>query len=272
MRHAPCSFSQKQRGGDHRWLNSAYFSCSFGWRLRQPAVPPEARIARAVRNTAPSATPRWTYSRREVRRLHRLTAIGVDRHPFWKGRNDARVKDQPGASCDEGTTRDTFFSLVTLDWLLLAVALLMIGALLYSWSAAVHNEHPSLFGRALGLRSAERRALLGAMLAQLDLVENELRRLGWWLDQPEPPSKPDATKLYAGLPFHHWLQYDFLPEARSRLCANNPPTSSAVGIMAMRQYDYHSPLQEALPLVRLLRDLDELVDRSARDAEVEGYF
>jgi len=164
------------------------------------------------------------------------------------------------------------FSLVTLDWLLLAIALLMIGALLHSWRGAIRNGQPSLFGRPLGSQSARRRALLGAMLAQLDLVEGELRRLGWWREQPEPPSKPDATKLYAGLPFHHWLQYDFLPEARSRLCANNPPTNSAVGIMAMRQYDYHSIVEEALPLVRILRDLDDLVQESAGDMEVEGSF
>ena len=40
----------------------------------------------------------------------------------------------------------------------------------------------------------------------------------------------------------------------------------------MRQYDYHSIVEEALPLVRILRDLDDLVQESAGDMEVEGSF
>jgi hypothetical protein len=39
--------------------------------------------------------------------------------------------------------------------------------------------------------------------------------------------------------------------------------SSQVGLMAMRQYDYHSIVREALPLVNLLHDFDRLVERAS---------
>lgn len=111
--------------------------------------------------------------------------------------------------------------------------------------------------------SADREAQLDAMLAQLDLVEAELERLGWWLEQPAPSSPRDPSKIYAGLPFEQWLQHEFLPQARSRIRDNNLPASSMVGVMAMRQYDYHSFVEEALPLVQLLHDFDKLVVRAA---------
>jgi len=108
----------------------------------------------------------------------------------------------------------------------------------------------------------DRQVVLDQMLVQLDLVERELRCLGWWRDDTEPPPPADDGKMFAGLSFPHWLQYKFLPHARSAARADELPTSSQVGLMAMRQYDYHSTVSEALPLVGLLNEFDRLFERA----------
>jgi uncharacterized protein YqcC (DUF446 family) len=100
------------------------------------------------------------------------------------------------------------------------------------------------------------------MGAQLNLIEVELRRLGWWLDSLHPPSPPDSTKLFGGRPFPQWRQYEFLPHARLAVQTGELRLSSAVGLAAMRQYDYHSQLLEAFPLVSLLRRFDDLFERA----------
>ena len=110
--------------------------------------------------------------------------------------------------------------------------------------------------------SRDRQAIVNELLAQLDLIEGELRRLGWWRDAAEPPQPPDANRMFAGLTFPHWLQYVFLPNARSAVHTDTLPASSQVGLMAMRQYDYHSTVPEALPLVDLLHTFDRLVERA----------
>nr|WP_261361997.1 hypothetical protein [Humisphaera borealis] len=38
------------------------------------------------------------------------------------------------------------------------------------------------------------------------------------------------------------------------------PIHSQVGLMAMRQYDYHSHVPEAQGLLKLLQDFDELIE------------
>jgi uncharacterized protein YqcC (DUF446 family) len=138
-----------------------------------------------------------------------------------------------------------------MSWLLIAATLVMIGGVLYSFRRASLFGQSSSSGNTAGAvvpPSAGRQAMLDAILVQLDLVEAELRRLGWWLDQPDPPPERDPSTLYAGLSFPQWLQYEFLPRARLTVGDNSPPTSSMVGVMAMRQYDYHSIVEEALPL------------------------
>ncbi len=100
------------------------------------------------------------------------------------------------------------------------------------------------------------------MLAQLDRVERELRRLGWWTDDSEPPHPPENGTLFSGLSFPHWLQFEFLPHARSAAQTDELPTSSQVGLMAMRQYDFHSTVSEALPLMGMLQEFDRLFERA----------
>lgn len=60
--------------------------------------------------------------------------------------------------------------------------------------------------------------------------------------------------------FELWLQCVFLPNARAAARSDHLPIHSQVGLMAMRQYDYHSHVPEAQGLLKLLQDFDELIE------------
>lgn len=91
------------------------------------------------------------------------------------------------------------------------------------------------------------------MLAKLDEVENEMKKVKFWCQSED--EKRDT--------FEHWLQFTFLPNARKAIETNNLPKKSQVGIMALRQYDYHSVIAEAHPLMQLLFEFDKLVESEA---------
>lgn len=99
---------------------------------------------------------------------------------------------------------------------------------------------------------------------KLAQVEAEMRRIGYWLDDPPPvASFASASFLAAGGPtFETWLQIVFLPNARHAARTGTMPAKSDVGVMALRQYDYHSLVPEAHGLMRLLFEFDEIVSRA----------
>lgn len=98
------------------------------------------------------------------------------------------------------------------------------------------------------------------MMATLDAVEAELRRIGYWqIDPPDLMARfaSGELKSYLDAPsFELWLQTVFLPNARKMINADQLPPFSSVGVMAMRQYDYHSFIEEAQALLRLLIQFD----------------
>ena len=100
-------------------------------------------------------------------------------------------------------------------------------------------------------------------LQKLDAIEAELRRLGWWCeDPPDLLARFSAGELrtYLDAPsFELWLQCVFLPNARAAAESDALPSSSQVGLMALRQYDCHSSVPEAQPLLGLLHDFDRIV-------------
>ena len=74
----------------------------------------------------------------------------------------------------------------------------------------------------------------------MDALEAELRRLGWWQAQPPPPEKMQFTQAFGmdTLAFSQWLQWVFVPAARSMLAGERPlPPSSMVGVHAVREFD-----------------------------------
>lgn len=108
--------------------------------------------------------------------------------------------------------------------------------------------------------AAERARRLASLAALLDAVEAELRRIGWWADDPPPLRERHARgelRSFLDAPsFELWLQCVFLPNARAAVAADALPPSSRVGVMAMRQYDYHSHVPEAQALLSLLARFD----------------
>jgi uncharacterized protein YqcC (DUF446 family) len=97
------------------------------------------------------------------------------------------------------------------------------------------------------------------MLDTLDAIEAEMRNIGFWAENP-PDLSGDAPITFVDAPsFEHWLQTVFLPNARAAVAADALPTDSQVGLMAMRQYDYHTHVPAAQTLLRLLCEFDALV-------------
>lgn len=98
---------------------------------------------------------------------------------------------------------------------------------------------------------------------KLDQIEAEMKRIGFWSDDP-----PDLQGMlargemrsYLDAPsFELWLQTVFLPNARHAVQTDTLPSDSQVGLMALREYDMHSVIPEATELTRLLSEFDNLV-------------
>ena len=87
------------------------------------------------------------------------------------------------------------------------------------------------------------------VLEKLDKIEAEMKRIAFWEDAPVKP-----------VTFEHWLQFTFLPNARAAAAKGKYPEKSQVGLMAMRQYDYHSHVPEAQELLNLLSEFDALIE------------
>ena len=104
-----------------------------------------------------------------------------------------------------------------------------------------------------------------ALLQKLDEIEAEMKRIGYW--QANPPdlqamAARGELRSYLDAPsFEVWLQALFLPNARESVQTNTLPSDSQVGLMAMRQYDYHSEVPEAHVLMKLLNEFNDLVRR-----------
>lgn len=102
--------------------------------------------------------------------------------------------------------------------------------------------------------------LLGA---KLDEIETELRQVGYWsseeIDPFEGLPKDQVPSVMTASSFEAWLQFIFLPNARAAIKNRDLPRDSQVGLMALRQWDYHSHVPEAQILVRLLSEFDRLI-------------
>lgn len=110
---------------------------------------------------------------------------------------------------------------------------------------------------------------MSSTLAQkLDQIEAEMKRIGYW--QEAPPDLQAAAargelRSYLDAPsFESWLQTIFLPNARRAAEIDDLPASSQVGVMAMREWNYHSSVPEAHDLIKLLYEFDELIRNHRR--------
>lgn len=113
-----------------------------------------------------------------------------------------------------------------------------------------------------------RQRLLAEIGHQLELIEVEMKRIGYWSDEPpDLRAKFAAGEMtsYLDAPsFELWLQQVFIPNAREGVTDDQLPRSSQVGVAASRQYDYHSHIPEAQQLLALLNEFDDMVERYGR--------
>ncbi len=113
-----------------------------------------------------------------------------------------------------------------------------------------------------------RQRLLARIGHQLERIEAEMKRIGYWsADPPDLRAKFAAGEMssYLDAPsFELWLQQVFIPNAREGVAGSQLPAGSQVGLMALRQYDYHSHVPDAQPLLALLNEFDEMVERYHR--------
>lgn len=100
---------------------------------------------------------------------------------------------------------------------------------------------------------------MSELCAKLDEIEAEMRRIAFW--SVSPAHMADDKQLYSNLPFEQWLQFVYLPQVRVA-CGSGDFSAVPqyrVGLAAMRNYDYHSTVEEALPLVQLCHELEALL-------------
>ena len=112
---------------------------------------------------------------------------------------------------------------------------------------------------------AAQKVTIAEISAKLDQIEAEMKRIGYWHPSPPPLLEQyDQGELHSYLDapnFELWLQCVFLVRARDAVETGDFPNGSHVGTMALRQYDYHSYVPEALTLVELLNEFDDLIGR-----------
>ena len=109
-----------------------------------------------------------------------------------------------------------------------------------------------------GKRSdAERRA---ALAPEVDALEAELKRLGWWQSTPIEPEKLAFRQAFGmdTMAFSQWLQFVFVPAARDMLAGNRAlPPSSMLAAHAVREFD---GVDEAEGVCEVLRRIDAAVN------------
>ncbi len=88
-------------------------------------------------------------------------------------------------------------------------------------------------------------------------IEHELRRIGY--ATYHPPAAPRPGEPFAGMTFEVWLQHVFLPAVRDAIATGSfaKVPNYRVGLAALRQYDYHTCIPEAHPLMDLCYALEK---------------
>ncbi len=93
---------------------------------------------------------------------------------------------------------------------------------------------------------------------KLDEIVAEMKRIGFWQDEPLQPEQYDFRSAFAldTMTFNQWLQFIFVPRVAQILESQGTfPTRSQVGAQAIREYD---SFPEAAQLVTLLGEFDTL--------------
>lgn len=97
-----------------------------------------------------------------------------------------------------------------------------------------------------------------AVAQAIDRIEAEIKRLGWWREEPLPPEMYQFTQAFAmdTMPFSWWLQFILIPRVRDILeSGEHFPPSSMVAAQAVREFD---GVPEAGELITALGEFDAL--------------
>jgi uncharacterized protein YqcC (DUF446 family) len=91
----------------------------------------------------------------------------------------------------------------------------------------------------------------------LQQLEKELRRLGWWEEEPPPsPALASTQPFHADtLAFEQWLQWIFIPRIRE-LVTGRETLPGRCEIAPMGEVAWQTQLRKVTPLLALLRSLD----------------
>ena len=92
----------------------------------------------------------------------------------------------------------------------------------------------------------------------LDVIEVELRRLGYLVGNPASITGVSSAFGYGHIAFEQWLGQVFLPNARAAVAANDLPKSSQVAAVAVRNLD---GVEEADALLGLLGSFDAKINQ-----------
>ena len=95
------------------------------------------------------------------------------------------------------------------------------------------------------------------VLAQLDRIESEMKRIGMWQNEPLEPDQYDFRAAFASdtMAFSQWLQFIFIPSVRIAADENRFPASSNVATQAIREFD---GVDAASSLIGILSAFDAL--------------
>ncbi len=92
---------------------------------------------------------------------------------------------------------------------------------------------------------------------KLDEIETEMKNINCWSNNPP---KFEFTSYSDAPSFELWLQCVLLPNARKAVITGEYPKKSQVGLMAMKQYNYHTFADKAQTLLKLLYEFDEIIN------------
>jgi len=111
-------------------------------------------------------------------------------------------------------------------------------------------------------------ALLPLLAEQLQLIERELHRQGWWQSSPPEPEALASEQPFCidTLEFEQWLQWIFLPRMNA-LLSSGAPLPSSCAIVPMAEMAFAQRLAPAQALLRALGEFDRLLQTHAVAAE-----
>lgn len=87
------------------------------------------------------------------------------------------------------------------------------------------------------------------MARQLDEIEAEMKRLGLLSDTSQWMPEITSAFGYGQVSFEQWLTGVFLPKARAAIEADELPSTSQVGVAAMRNFDGDDRMNGLVSLV-----------------------